>query len=53
MCRRQAQSDHITGEYEEPGEFLSALGDTELSALLDCVDGVTAGVGKADDLGLG
>ena len=37
----------------KPGELLPALDDAEFGALLDRVDGVAAGIGQADDLGLG
>ena len=38
-------------EQKQRGKLLAALGDAELSRLLDRVCGVAAGIGEADDLG--
>jgi hypothetical protein len=43
---------HVGHEHQQAGQLLAALGDAELGRLLDRVDGVAAGVGQADDLGL-
>ena len=40
-------------EQQQRRELLAALDDAELGRLLDRVGGVAAGIGKADDLGLG
>src|SRR6185503_21235758 len=44
---------HVGGEDQQAGQLLAALDDAELAGLLDRVDGVLAGIGEADDLGLG
>ena len=49
----QTESVNIGQEYEQSGEPLAALDDPELGGLLDRVDGVAAGVGEPDHLGLG
>ena len=49
----QAQRVDVGDEHQQAGEVLAALDDAELGRLLDRVDGVAAGVGQADDLGLG
>ena len=53
LRRLEAERVHVGDEDEQAGELLAALDDAELGGLLDRVDGVAAGVGEADDLGLG
>jgi hypothetical protein len=52
LRRLQAQAVDVA-EHQQAGQLLAALDDAELGGLLDRVDGVGAGVGQADDLGLG
>ena len=49
----QAERIDVGGEHQQAGETLAALDDAELGRLLDRVDGVAAGIGEPDDLGLG
>src|SRR5690606_34096002 len=49
----EAERVDIGDEHQEAGKFLAARYDAELRGLLDRVDGVAAGIGKTDDLGLG
>ena len=48
----QAQAVNVVDEHQQAGH-LHALGDAELLGRLHCVDGVAAGVGQGQDLGLG
>src|SRR4029077_18933161 len=50
---REAKRGNVGRENQKAGEFLPAFYDSEFGALLDRVDGVTAGIGEANDLGLG
>ena len=50
---RQPERVHVGDEDQQAREILAAPHDAELGALLDRVGGVAAGVGEADDLGLG
>jgi hypothetical protein len=49
---REAEAVDIAAEDEQARQALPALPDAELGRLLDRVDGVAAGVGQADHLGL-
>ena len=53
LRRLQAERMHVRDEHQQPGEVLPALDDAELGRLLDRVDRIAAGIGEADDLGLG
>ena len=52
LRRVQAQAVDVGDEHQQSGQAL-VLGDAELVGGLDRVDRVAAGVGEADDLGLG
>jgi hypothetical protein len=52
-CAIGRPSCDVGDEHQHAGQALSALDDAELGRLLDRVDGVAAGIGQADDLGLG
>ena len=44
---------NVGDEQQHARELLAAIDDAELRRLLDRVGGVAAGIGEADDLGLG
>ena len=44
---------HVVDEQQQRRELLAAGDDAEFGGLLDRVGGVAAGIGEADDLGLG
>jgi hypothetical protein len=48
----QTERMHVVDKDKEASGVLSGLNNAELGRLLDCVDGVAARVGEADDLGL-
>ena len=53
LCRLPGEGVDVVDEHEQACEVLAPRNNAELRGLLDRVDGVAAGVGKADDLCLG
>ena len=49
----QSEAFYIRIEYQQTDQFLAFLVDAELPGLFNCVDGIAACVGQADDLGAG